>query len=278
MIYILIILLILIILVILESIRELRCVKVTEYKVSTPRNITDKKIVFLTDYHEAKSINNKIIQKIEEIQPDVILFGGDMLNGKTESEDITPTIDLVNNLSEKFPVYYAMGNHETKVKADYYGTSNLWTSLNERLSPKVKMLINEKVTLDGIDVYGLDIPTDYYGRIKYPALSKDIINELLGAPNGEYTILLGHTPDFIDSYSQWGADLVLSGHFHGGIVRLPFLGGVVSPRMKFFPKYDYGRFEKNNSTMIVSNGLGQHSMKIRINNIPEVCLINLTKE
>ncbi len=278
MIYILIILLILAILVILESIRELRCVKVTEYKVSTPRNITDKKIVFLTDYHEAKSINNKIIQKIEEIQPDVILIGGDMLNGKTESEDITPTIDLVNNLSEKFPVYYAMGNHETKVKADYYGTSNLWTSLNERLSPKVKMLINEKVTLDGIDVYGLDIPTDYYGRIKYPVLSKDSINELLGVPNGEYTILLGHTPDFIDSYSQWGADLVLSGHFHGGIVRLPFLGGVVSPRMKFFPKYDYGRFEKNNSTMIVSNGLGQHSMKIRINNIPEVCLINLTKE
>ena len=104
-------------------------------------------------------------------------------------------------------------------------------------------------------------------------MEKEKINELLsGSPEG-YSILLGHAPDFIDGYSDWGADLALSGHFHGGIIRFPFLGGLISPRFMLFPRYDYGKYKKGKTIMIVTNGMGQHSLCLRVNNIPEIVSI-----
>ena len=128
-----------------------------------------------------------------------------------------------------------------------------------------------------INILGLHLTDGYYKRFIKKPLDRSYLNQLLGEANeDEYNILIAHNPDYFDVYSDWGADLVLSGHNHGGLVRLPFVGGVISPRLRLFPKYDYGMFSDKHSTLILSNGLGAHSLKIRINNIPELVIINFT--
>ena len=272
------------VLVILESLRELNHFKVTRYSLDgndIPKGLKGKKIVFISDYHEACNgkLNTDIINAVKNISPDYIFIGGDMLNGHDSLEGDQPSIQLVNELVNICPLYYAYGNHEKRVVVDYYNVGAEWDEYLSKLDSRVNFLINDKAYLNGKDasggvIYGLDIPIENYGRIRYPRLMKRDIDEMLGKkPDDEYAILLGHTPDFIEGYSEWGADLVLSGHFHGGLVRLPVLGGVISPRLRLFPKYDYGQYEVAGSRMITTNGLGQHSLKIRINNIPEIVLI-----
>ena len=102
------------------------------------------------------------------------------------------------------------------------------------------------------------------------------VTEALGAPKeGCCNVLLAHNPVYFDTYAAWGADLTLSGHLHGGIVRLPLLGGVISPQMKLFPDYTRGCHTKENHRMIVGAGLGSHTIPIRINNPPELVVIDV---
>lgn len=282
------------VLVFLESVRELNSLRVTSYEIDLSKkmaslgkdinvsydDLKNRKIVFLSDYHEAFCLNEKIIHEIDSIKPDLILVGGDMVNGKSEEEDTHPASDLLNSISKVAPVLYALGNHDENMKTNFYDTADLWSEYLGRLDSRIKFLENESVTLfDGaLTVHGLDIPLNYYKRIKYPELTSEVIDEMLSLSDKKsYNILLGHAPDFIDGYLDWGADLALSGHFHGGMVRLPLLGGVISPRLKLFPKYTYGKYDRIingvERSMIVTNGLGQHTLKVRINNIPEIVVI-----
>ena len=89
---------------------------------------------------------------------------------------------------------------------------------------------------------------------------------------------MAHHPEFFERYTEWGANLTLSGHNHGGMVRLPLLGGIVSPQYQLFPKYDGGKYEKGENTMILSRGLGTHTIKIRFFNVPELCMIELKEK
>ena len=271
--------------VLCESRRELHKLRVTKYKINNrnvPTALKGKRFVFLSDYHEAcgGELNDEIVNSIDSVKPAAVLIGGDMLNGKNPMEDIFPAADLISAIAEKYPVYYAFGNHEKKIKSDVYDTKQLWGEFTGRLHGKITFLMNESVSLERLGlgnttIYGLDIPLEYYARVSYPDLDGYKIAGLMGKRSpGEYAVLLGHAPDFINGYESWGADLVLSGHFHGGIVRLPFLGGVISPRLKLFPKYDYGRYDIGSTTMIVTNGIGQHSIKIRIGNIPEIVVLD----
>lgn len=271
------ILIILIILAFVESFRELRCVKITTYDIEDDKISEDKTVVFLSDYHEAKIINEKIVSAVDKVSPDVILVGGDMINGFEHEGLVESSGALLNKLVEKFPVYYAYGNHESKL-IDV--APDVWKKYQESLSSDIKYLLNDSVSLGGnIRVYGFNTPREFYKRgFGFPRLTKKEIEELLGEKSiNEFVILLGHAPDFIEGYTSWGADLSLSGHFHGGMVRLPLLGGMVSPRLLLLPRYDYGIYEKNSKKEIVTNGLGQHSIKLRINNIPEIVQVNLKK-
>ena len=290
-------------LILWESSREINSLQIAKYDISTgyPENLRGKKLVFISDYHEAENgkLNPVIQSEIRNLHPDLILVGGDMVNGHSVNENIFPMLSLINPLADEFPVLYAFGNHEKKVYEHRNDSMmNLWDRFNNELNPKIKLLINEKyelkdIGIDNVSVYGLDIPLEYYSRISFPKISGAYINESLGCKNQEeYSILLGHAPDFIEGYSRWGADLVLSGHFHGGLIRIPFIGGVISPRLRPFPDYTYGEYNhknsngyidlknkdnKNDSTkMIVTGGLGQHSIKIRVNNLPEIVLISFT--
>ncbi|MCR5214461.1 MAG: metallophosphoesterase [Eubacterium sp.] len=279
----------LVIFVFLESYRELNKIKLTTYEISLSghndsdskkdaiRNLRGKKLVFISDYHEAQGgrLNERIINLVNEFNPQYILLGGDMVNSNAEGEDgeILPAADLINKLSESYKVFYALGNHEKRCSLNYHESGKAWDAFKNSLDENVTFLVNDNFEIwDNVRVYGLDIPIKYYGRGVFPELDGEKINKMLGLPsNDEYNILLGHTPDFMKAYSQWGADLVLSGHFHGGILRFPFINrGLITPRLRPFADYVYGMKKMGNTTMLITNGIGQHSVKLKINNIPEV--------
>ena len=142
------------------------------------------------------------------------------------------------------------------------------------------MLLNEKISLPAanMDIYGLEIDMDYYGKFKKRNMETEYINRLLGKQQTSvFNILIAHNPDYFSTYADWGADLVVSGHIHGGLMKLPVLGGVISPALRLFPEYDGGEYKKGKSTMILSRGLGTHTLPIRIFNPGELVVIRCCK-
>ena len=119
----------------------------------------------------------------------------------------------------------------------------------------------------------------YYKKILVKKLKPEYIEERLGPAGRErFQILLAHSPLFMDAYRAWGADLTLAGHFHGGTIRIPLLGGVMTPQYQFFLPCCAGFFWKKGGYMIVSRGLGTHSINIRINNKPQLVVVKLTNK
>ena len=140
--------------------------------------------------------------------------------------------------------------------------------------PEPELLLNRCVTFRGVRFAGLALPSAYFrgeGRHGYRTkriCTAETLRQYLGTCE-ENTVLLAHDPLCFPAYAEWGAGLTLSGHVHGGIVRIPGIGGLLSPERKFFPKYDKGKFRRGDSEMIVSGGLG----KLRLFNPPEICLL-----
>ena len=129
----------------------------------------------------------------------------------------------------------------------------------------------------GIRIYGSEIDRLYYKRFGIQPMDPEYLPGILGQPSEEYfNILIAHDPDYFPKYADWGADLVLSGHVHGGMVRVPFWGkGVVSPNVRLFPKYDGGEFTLGKTRMLLSRGLGMHTIPIRLFNPGEVLEVDL---
>jgi predicted MPP superfamily phosphohydrolase len=154
----------------------------------------------------------------------------------------------------------------------------------ERLeSLGVHFLVNEQVRISHMDenlvITGLVIGRKYFKKLKQPKLNTEYLQNLVGIADKQcYNILIAHNPVYFSNYIEWGADLIVSGHIHGGIIRLPAAGGVISPQYKFFPKYDAGKFETNERTMLVSRGLGLHTIKIRVFNRPELMVVTLERK
>ena len=145
----------------------------------------------------------------------------------------------------------------------------------------VVLLENESVLLPetGIRIFGVEIDMDYYKKLRKSVMKVSYLNSLLGRPCAdEYNILLAHNPDYFQAYAGWGADLVLSGHVHGGIMRLPVLGGVLSPALRLFPRYDGGLYEEGKSKMVLGRGLGTHTLPIRVFNPGELIVVRLEPE
>ena len=232
----------------------------------------------LSDLHNKSygKKNEKLLKAIDKLAPEAVLIAGDMLTSKP-GKSYEVAMNLLKELAKKYPIYYGMGNHETRLflYPEVYGDmgKNYEIDLNEL---QIKFMRNEsRECEDNIRITGLDMKRAYYKRFKKEPMDGSYLPKTLGEPKTDkYEILLAHNPDYFEEYAAWGADLVLSGHVHGGMMRLPILGGVVSPAFKFFPKYDGGIFKQGKSTMILSRGLGMHTIPIRIFNPGE--LISLT--
>jgi predicted MPP superfamily phosphohydrolase len=183
--------------------------------------------------------------------------------------------DLCNKLKDK-KIYYIPGNHEEMLDdEDKYAFMNKVSEYN------VEIIYNDSIKLSkNIILYGLNSEIETYKKFKKHGIdSKYIVDKLGKFDKNKYNILIAHNPLEFDAYAGTNASLVLSGHVHGGLIELPLLGGLFSPDYTLFPKYHMGMYEKNNTKMIVSRGIGlSKRIPIRINNNPEVTIINLIKE
>lgn len=266
---------------------SIKKVDITRYTVKSDKvskQFDNYKIVQLSDFHSKgyKDTTGIIINEIEKINPDIIVMTGDMISWDVENIDELER--LINELAPKYPTYYINGNHEEL--AEILKSKEYENFINDIKSLGVSVLKNNYIELirdkESINLYEIDIPLDgptgLY--VTEEQLDDNYINDVLGkVDESEFNILLAHNPLFIDDYSRWGADLVLSGHMHGGIIRIPIIGvGIASPEKDYFPKYDAGEFKVGNTTMIVNRGIGASSSGLRVFNKPEISVITLKNE
>jgi len=258
--------------------------EVSQYTVKSnkiPTSFKDFKILQLSDLHSKNfgNRNNKLIKKVNSENPDIIVMTGDMVN--TKDTDFEVFINLAEQISKRYDTYYIVGNHEQNL------TDDKRKILIDKLNViGIRVLDNEKVTItrgtESINLYGLWFALRYYKDLNNE-YTKDVffgakqIQTVLGNLDiDSYNILLTHNPLYADTYSNWGADLTLSGHIHGGMIRIPFIGGLLSPERKFFPKYDAGKYQVNGKILIVNRGLGNGDFGIRVFNRPEISVITLS--
>lgn len=212
--------------------------------------------------------NNKLISELESANPDIIAITGDLIDSRTTNVDIT--VEFIEKAVEIAPCYYVNGNHESRVPNEYETLKNKLVNLG------VTILENESVEIEResntINLIGINDP-DFYAEDSITITDTNINS--LDNDRKNFTVLLSHRPEIFDVYVKNGIDLVLSGHAHGGQFRLPFIGGLFAPHQGAFPEYDSGLYSQNNTSMIVSRGIGNSMFPFRFNNRPEIILIEL---
>ena len=238
------------------------------------------RILVLADLHNRvyRSDVPSLLKAIREEKCDLVLCAGDMVLMKGSHFETDQALSLIQTLSGKVPVYLVNGNHETRMKRRYAGEYLSYESALKKAG--AVRLHNESadVSVKGMDlrITGLELDYRYFRNRFHKDLSTEEIEALVGESGKDrFQILLAHHPKYFPVYARWGADLTLSGHLHGGIVRLPWAGGVISPDPELFPRYDHGLYEKDGSNMIVSAGLGTHTINLRINNPAELVFVDL---
>lgn len=257
---------------------------VQNFRVSDKRIKKHCRAVVLADLHNKRygRDNEKLIKAIREQKPDFIFVAGDIPTARPGSS-LEPALLLLGALVKEYPVYYGNGNHEHRMKLypDTYGdmAKRYGQALGEM---GIEPMVNSHVILPeyGLAVHGLEIDSEYYKRFRVQKMDEDYLRHTLGQAYEElYTILLAHNPDYFIQYAAWGADLVLSGHVHGGVVRVPVLNrGIIAPSLRLFPKYDGGIFKEGSSTMVISRGLGMHTIPIRLFNPAELWVVDFDSE
>lgn len=239
-----------------------------------PESFSGFRIVQVSDLHN-KDFKGRLIRKISSLNPDIIVITGDIIDSRHTDTDIA--LKFAENAVNIAPVYYVTGNHESRLK-------DIYPEFRESLENLgVTVLDCRSVTLekngDEIVLAGMNDLT-FYGSStldENTIVFKEMLNNL-GREKGDRTgILLSHRPEIFDTYVESGFDIVLTGHAHGGQIRLPFVGGILTPNQGFFPEYDAGLYQKENTSMIISRGLGNSLFPFRINNRPEIIVCELEK-
>ena len=239
----------------------------SSFTLSFPKITKPIKIVQLSDLHSKQfgKEQQRLIQQVKKLKPDLIVFTGDLVDSKKYDEQKSMT--LMERLVKLAPTYYVTGNHE------YW--SGEFPSLEANLKHAGVFVLRNEQTLvevggETINIMGVDDPT-FLSR-------EDELVEIIGGLKDEehFNLLLSHRPELFSLYEK--IDLVLTGHAHGGQVRLPFIGGVVAPDQGFMPEYTAGMYKKADTAMIVNRGLGNSIIPQRIFNRPEIIEVVLEKE
>ena len=222
-------------------------------------------IVQISDLHNASfgKDNKKLIDNIESLEPDIIVITGDIID--SNHTDLKVSINFVKEMTKRYLVYYVTGNHEYWL--DESEREELFASIREA---GAVILNNEKTTInmnhDSITLIGLD---DH-------SLNDATLSSMMEqCDKNELTVVLAHEPQYINNYCDAGADLVLTGHAHGGQVILPFIGALIAPGQGFLPQYTAGEIKRENTTMYISRGLGNSVIPLRLFNYPEIVSIEV---
>ncbi|WP_242245008.1 metallophosphoesterase [Bacillus cereus group sp. BfR-BA-01330] len=251
-------------------------ISITEIKITSskiPSSFKGYKILQISDLHNKKFGDNQdvLIQKMKSIEPDIIAITGDLIDSK--SYDAEVSMQLIREMVKKYPIYFVTGNHEQ--------WSGKYNSLEKELKKYgVNVLRNEHVGIrkgeQEINLLGIDDPEFGTGNHDEGNIIIDEIKKAkIEMQPDRYNVLLSHRPEFIKEYTNERLDLVLSGHAHGGQVRLPFIGGLVAPNQGVLPKYTAGLYVEQNTSMVVSRGLGNSIIPQRILNRPEIVVVQL---
>ncbi|MBR5827489.1 MAG: metallophosphoesterase [Clostridia bacterium] len=252
--------------------RDTKSFKKTEYTVNDknlPTGFDGFKIAMVSDLHNATfgEGNSKLLSALEKAEPDIIAITGDLVD--SSHTDLSVALDFAEKSVKIAPSYYVSGNHEAWLSEEVYEAF-----IAKLKATGVTVLTDEKTDIvhngDTITLAGVSDPdfadADYIFESKVGHLTED--SEL-------YTLLLSHRPEFFDVYHQCGVNLVLSGHTHAGQIRLPLIGAFIAPGQGFFPEYDKGIFIEDDTTMIVSAGLGNSVIPFRFCNQAELVIITL---
>lgn len=251
------------------------------------------KVCFVSDLHNY-SCTPKFYEDIKEFAPDVILCGGDTITA-TKGRKQDRAYYFLKELSEIAPTYTALGNHEyrAKIYPEVYGTMyDEFAAKMEEYNIPILSNSSHYFEENNIKVSSADIDRSFYKRFKVYHMDDDYIESLIGKlEDDKYNILLAHNPDYFKYYNAYGSDLILSGHVHGGLIRLPLLHGVAHPGIRFFPKYSGGVYDENGKfvryadsyvssknaiiRLIVSCGIGFHTLPLRLFNPGELIFITI---
>lgn len=251
--------------------REIEVTKIT-LNADIPPSFDDYTIAQVSDLHNTEFGENHtaLLEKITKSQPNIIVITGDLIDSRRTK--VTVALSFASKAMGIAPVYFVMGNHETRV-AEY-------ALLKEGLKGMgVVALENDSVYLtkgeERLRLVGIKDPdsVNEFG-VRDSAVIKAWLNDL-EIKEEEYTILLSHRPELLEVYAESKVDLVFSGHAHGGQVQIPFLGAIFAPDQGLFPRYTSGVYEKGNTKMVVSRGLGNSLFPIRVNNNPELVVVTL---
>lgn len=287
---------------------------VRNYMIRSSRIKYPVKAVFIADLHEKcyGSANEKLVDSIKKEGPDCIFVGGDLIvsgavfkhssraardNGSADPPEDTEwmkqSLSLMKRLCGICPVWFVQGNHELRLEAYEELHDYNIKFVEEMEKAGVRFLENGAADPfaerhggrdSGIRLQGLELPIKYYRKFRKTPLSIEEVQHRIGtADRSKYAVLLTHTPVYFEKYAAWGADLCLCGHVHGGLMRLPVIGGVMGTRPNLFPKYSCGQYfcsaktgdEKHLSSLILTCGLGTHTLPIRIFNPGEISVVEL---
>lgn len=266
----------------------------------------DKKIrlIYLSDFHDKKRniFNKGLLSDIEKLNPDYVVLGGDFIDfstiqSKLNRAKLNNSIDFINKLSERVNknledsycninrIFFGFGNHELRLSertdneflmGEYKRFIKCLKDNNINILENNTFDIDKNVTISGLNLY-----SGYYtNMLSKNVIAKNIDREIIAKyfkniDKNKYNIMAFHKPDYFADFFDYGFDLVLSGHNHGGLIKFPFIGCILSPDLKFFPKYYDGLYDINGKHLVVSKGIGEHFVKIRVNNRPEACVIDI---
>ncbi|MGN1013584.1 MAG: metallophosphoesterase [Clostridia bacterium] len=258
------------------------CLKITKYKVKNsklPDNFNNMKIVHISDVHSKifGKNNEEFIKKVKKINPDIIIMSGDIIDDSTK--DVNSSITSLKEIYSNYPTFYSIGNHERKL-----GYKSYKKYIELLRDNGVNVLVNEGVYFkrgkEEIKINALKFRENMQPKIlteeKKEKYIKYMKNKLKDININEFNILIAHDPENFELYEKLGVDLIFSGHIHGGLIRIGKLC-LFSPRRKLFPKYSYGKYKLNNTTLITSSGIGKASIPIRLFNRPEIVEVILNK-
>lgn len=266
---------------------EHEAVQITEHTVSADGLTADRalRLCVISDLHNNKKhCEDKLLAKVKAYKPDAFLLCGDMVN--KHKQDNTAALHFIKKLTAIAPVFYSYGNHETELKAS---SRAAWRHYVRRLPSGCVLLDNQAAeakellpVAKNLLICGLTLPKCFYGKgALLTSEAEDYLPELpipyRLSKKTCYRILLAHHPEYDMLYKKYKPDLILSGHLHGGLVRLPLIGGLISPRYRF-PKQDSGFYKSSSGTLFISRGLGSHTIPLRAFNRTELTMLTLVPQ
>lgn len=239
------------------------------------------RIVQLSDLHNKRfgPQQRRLLACVAACKPDYIVLTGDLADKRrTHDERFLPARELCKGLVKIAPVFAAMGNHETEKQRVDKMSAVLSSCGVSVLVDQYAYLYRDGESLPVIGLADIAASKERFGNRAGSPLHGRILKELYLKAGGGCAMLLSHRPHLLPLYCAAGIPLVLSGHAHGGQIRLPFIGGLLAPEQGWFPPYTSGVHHSGKTTLVISRGLGNSLFPFRIFNRPEVVCLSLTSD